>query len=156
MTPYDVYKVADGDIIIATANNGQFKKLVTALGAPEMADDPRFALMPDRAINRKAMDEKLNALTSKFSRAELLPKLDAIGVPAGPINTIPDVFADPQVIHRGMRIDRPNPKAKGGSTPGIRSAIMIDGKPAASPRHAPALGEHTAEVLADPRWGGGK
>ena len=156
VTPYDVYKVADGDIIIATANNGQFKKLVTALGAPEMADDPRFALMPDRAINRKAMDEKLNALTSKFSRAELLPKLDAIGVPAGPINTIPDVFADPQVIHRGMRIDRPNPKAKGGSTPGVRSAIMIDGKPAASPRHAPALGEHTAEVLADPRWGGGK
>ena len=77
-----------------------------------------------------------------------------MGVPAGPINTVGEAFADPQVMHRQMRIDTPNPKARGGTTPGVRSAIMIDGVPAASPRHAPALGEHTDEVLADPRWGG--
>jgi crotonobetainyl-CoA:carnitine CoA-transferase CaiB-like acyl-CoA transferase len=154
VTPTDIYRASDGDIVIATANNGQFRKLVSAIGAPEMAEDPRFAEMPARAANRAAMDEKLNALTSTFTRAELLSRFDALGVPAGPINTIADVFADPQVIHRGMRIDRPNPKAKGGSTPGVRSAIMIDGKPAASSRHAPALGEHTADVLADPAWGG--
>ena len=154
VTPYDVYKAADGEIIIATANNGQFRKLVGAIGAPEMADDPRFVEMGGRAKNRAAMDELLNARTVQFTRAELLAKFDAIGVPAGPINAIPDVFADPQVIHRGMRIDTPNPKAKGGSTPGLRSAIIMDGRPAASPRHAPALGEHTDEILADPRWGG--
>ena len=79
--------------------------------------------------------------------------MDSVGVPAGPINDIREVFDDPQVIHRGMRIDTPNPRAKSGATPGVRSAIMMDGVPAASPRHAPALGEHTAEVLADLGWG---
>ena len=154
VVPYDVYKASDGNIIIATANNGQFVRLVGALGAPEMAGDVRFAEMQSRAINRVALDEKLNALTARFTRAELIDLCESVKVPAGPINTIPDVFNDPQVIHRGMRIDTPNPRAKSRSTPGVRSAIIIDRAPAASPRHAPALGEHNAEVLADPRWGG--
>ena len=152
--PYDVYKVADGEVIIATANNGQFRKLVAALGAPDMADDPRFSEMAARAQNRAEMDRLLNALTARFTRADLLARLESLSVPAGPINTIADVFADPQVIHRGMRIDTPNPRARGGATPGLRTAIMIDGQPAVSPRHAPALGEHTDEILADPAWGG--
>lgn len=154
LVPYDVYKVADGDIIIASANNPQFRKLVIALGSPELADDPRFKEMSDRVKNRVGLDAILNARTAEFTRAELLPILDSIGVPAGPINAIPEVFNDPQVIHRGMRIDLENPRAKGGSTPGLRSPILIDGRPAASARHAPALGEHTAEIHADPRWGG--
>ena len=154
VVPYDVYRASDGDFIIASANEPQFKRLVTAFGRPDMAEDPRFAVMGDRAKNRVALDEALNALTSQRTRAENIALLDGVGVPAGPINTVGEAFADPQVMHRQMRIDTPNPKARGGTTPGVRSAIMIDGVPAASPRHAPALGEHTAEVLADPRWGG--
>ncbi len=154
VVPYDVYRASDGDFIIATANEPQFRRLVTALGKPEMADDPRFVLMGDRAKNRVALDKELNALTSKRTRAENIALLDGVGVPAGPINTVREVFDDSQVKHRGMRIDRPNPRAAKGTTPGVRSAIIMDGIPAASPRHAPALGEHTDEVLADPTWGG--
>ena len=154
VVPYDVYRASDGDFIIASANEPQFRRLATAFGRADMADDPRFVTMGDRAQNREALDEALNALTGTRTRADNIALLDGVGVPAGPINTISEVFADPHVIHRGMRIDTPNPRAKGGSTPGIRSAIMMDGAPAVSSRHAPALGEHTADVLADPRWGG--
>ena len=80
--------------------------------------------------------------------------LDAASVPAGPINAVSEVFEDPQVIARGLRLDLPNLRAKAGTTPGLRSAIVIDGAPAASPRPAPALGEHTEEILRDVNWGG--
>ena len=68
-------------------------------------------------------------------------------VPAGPINPLDQVFADPQVIHRGMRIDRPSPAAKAGTIPGVRTPIVIDGQPMAAERPAPRLGEHTADIL---------
>jgi crotonobetainyl-CoA:carnitine CoA-transferase CaiB-like acyl-CoA transferase len=152
LVPYDVFPVADGDVILATGNDGQFKKLCEILEAPELGADPDYATMKDRTKNRVALTAKLSAATRKFKRAELLPKLDAAAVPAGPINTVADVFDDPQVIHRGMKLDLDNPRAAGGSTPGLRSGLVIDGAPAASARPAPALGEHTADVLADPNW----
>jgi crotonobetainyl-CoA:carnitine CoA-transferase CaiB-like acyl-CoA transferase len=155
VVPYDVYRASDGDFIIATANDGQFRRLVAALGAPAMAEDAAFDTMADRVTNRVALDAKLNALTVKRTREENIALLETVGVPAGPINDVPELFADPQVKHRGIRIDTKNPRAKGGSTPGVRSAITIDGVPAASSRPAPALGEHTDEILADPDWGGG-
>ena len=68
-------------------------------------------------------------------------------MPAGPINTLDQVFADPQVVHRGMQIDLPSAAAKGGSIPGVRTPIVIDGRPMAAERPAPRLGEHTAEIL---------
>jgi crotonobetainyl-CoA:carnitine CoA-transferase CaiB-like acyl-CoA transferase len=154
LVPYDVFPVADGDIIIATGNDGQFRKLCDILGAPELGSDPRFIANKDRIQRRAELTEILHGLTRKFTRADLLPKLDAASVPAGPINSIEDVFADPQVIARGMRVDRPNPRAKGGTTPGVRSAIVIDGQPAAAERPAPDLGEHTADILNDKAWGG--
>ncbi|GAC1562213.1 MAG: CaiB/BaiF CoA-transferase family protein [Beijerinckiaceae bacterium] len=152
--PYDVFKAADGDFIIASGNDGQYQRLVHLLGRPDMADDPRFRQNKDRIANRVALTAMLNDLTSRFTRADLMQKLEAAGVPAGPINTLSEVFTDPQVVMRGMRIDPVNPRAKGGTTPGIRSPIVIDGAPAASPRPAPDLGEHSHEVLADPAWGG--
>jgi crotonobetainyl-CoA:carnitine CoA-transferase CaiB-like acyl-CoA transferase len=154
LVPYDVFPVADGDIIIATGNDGQFRKLCDILGAAGLASDPRFIANKDRIQRRAELTEILHGLTRKFTRADLLPKLDAASVPAGPINSIEDVFADPQVIARGMRVDRPNPRAKGGTTPGVRSAIVIDGQPAAAERPAPDLGEHTADILNDKAWGG--
>ena len=73
-------------------------------------------------------------------------------MPAGPINTVADVFDDPQVQHRGMKIEIDNARAAGGTTPGLRSGLVIDGAAMASGRPAPALGQHTQEVLSDPDW----
>ena len=104
--------------------------------------------------NRVALTEKLHALTRPWKRADLLPLLDVAGVPAGPINSVGDIFADPQVAHRGMRLALDNPLARAGTTPGLRSAIVMDGQPVASARPAPALGQHEDEILRDPNWGG--
>jgi crotonobetainyl-CoA:carnitine CoA-transferase CaiB-like acyl-CoA transferase len=152
LVPYDVFPVADGDIIIATANDNQFRKLCEILGAPHLAAE--YPVSKDRVLARPELTEKLHALTRTFTRAELLPKLDAAFVPAGPINTLVDVFDDPHVQSRGMRLTLDNPLAKSGSTPGVRSGIVIDGLPAANARPAPALGQHTQEILRDPNWGG--
>ena len=154
--PYDVFKASDGDFIIASGNDGQYKRLMQLLGRPELAEDPRFRENKDRIANRVELTRILNELTSKFTRADLIDRLEAAGVPAGPINTLSEVFADPQVVARGMRIDPMNPRAKGGTTPGLRTPIVIDGMPAASSRASPGLGEHTEDVLSDPAWGGGR
>ena len=154
IVPYDVFPASDGNITIACGNDSQFRKLAAVLGAPEMADDPLFARNRDRVTHRALTTARLHERTRRFSRAELLPMLDAAGVPAGPINTAAEVFADPQVVARGVRVDLPNPRASGGTTPGLRSGVMMDGQPVMATRAAPALGEHTAEVLADKAWGG--
>jgi crotonobetainyl-CoA:carnitine CoA-transferase CaiB-like acyl-CoA transferase len=86
-------------------------------------------------------------LTAKFQSNDLLDKLEAVGVPAGPINNLEQVFSDPHVVHRGMKLELANPAAKGGKIPGIRTPIMVDGVPMASRRPSPQLGEHTAEIL---------
>jgi crotonobetainyl-CoA:carnitine CoA-transferase CaiB-like acyl-CoA transferase len=152
LVPYDVFPVSDGDVILATGNDGQFRKLCEILQAPDIGADPDFATMKDRARHRDALTARLSAATRKFTRADLLPKLDAAAVPAGPINTVADVFEDPQVIHRGMKLELDNPIAAGGVSYGLRSALVIDGTPAASPRPAPALGQHMRDVLDDPDW----
>jgi crotonobetainyl-CoA:carnitine CoA-transferase CaiB-like acyl-CoA transferase len=78
---------------------------------------------------------------------DLADQLEFVGVPAGPINNLDQVFADPHVKHRGMQLELPLPEAKGGKVPGVRTPIMFDGTPAASPNPAPRLGQHTAEIL---------
>ncbi len=154
IVPYDVYPVADGDIIIASGNDGQYRKLCDVLGVPYLAQDPRFLLNQDRVRNRAIFDETFHPILRQFMRTDLLSKLDAAGVPAGPINNVGEVFRDPQVVARGMRLEIENPLAASGATPGLRSAIVMDGAPVAAPRPAPGLGQHTQEVLADKNWGG--
>ncbi len=152
LVPYDVFPVADGDIIIATGNDGQYRKLCDIIGAPQLALE--YPANKDRIARRAELTAKLHALTRGFTRADLLPRLDAAAVPAGPINNVADVFADPQVIARGMKLTLDNPLSPDGVTHGVRSAIMIDGAPAASARPAPGLGQHTQEILNDVNWGG--
>jgi crotonobetainyl-CoA:carnitine CoA-transferase CaiB-like acyl-CoA transferase len=147
VVPYQVFPAADGHLIIAVGNDGQYVKFCEMLGVPEMASDPRYRTNGDRVVNRATLIPRLSELTARHTRAELLDKLEALGVPAGPINTLDEVFADPQVVARGMRIDCPSEAARGGSIPGVRSPIMIDGEPAASHRPPPRLGEHTDEIL---------
>src|SRR5580692_5658488 len=147
IVPYQVFPVSDGYIIIATGNDSQYQKLCVVLGAPELAKDPAYIDNKARLAKRDEIVGKLTALTEKRTSADLLDKLEAVGVPAGPINNLDQVFEDPHVIHRGMKLELPSADAKAGSIPGIRTPIMIDGAPMAAPRPAPKLGEHTAEVL---------
>ncbi len=147
ITPYQVFPVADGHIIIASGNDSQFAKLCAVLGEPGLAKDPAYIDNKARPAHRAELVDRICALTKRMSRAELLDKLEAVGVPAGPINDLAQVFTDPQVIHRGMRLDVPSAAAKAGTIPGVRTPIMIDGAPMAAERPSPRLGEHTAEIL---------
>jgi crotonobetainyl-CoA:carnitine CoA-transferase CaiB-like acyl-CoA transferase len=147
VVPYQVFPVADGHIIIACGNDTQFARLIALLGAPEMADDARYKTNAGRVVNRGTLIPRMFELTAKVTRADLLAQLEATGVPAGPINTVEDVFADPQVLARKMRIDLPSDYAKGGSIPGVRAPITINGVRMAADRAPPVLGQHTDEVL---------
>ncbi len=113
IVPYQVFPVADGYIIIATGNDSQYVKLCNALGAPGLAAEPAYKDNAARLAQRAALVERLSALTAQFHSHDLLAKLEAVGVPAGPINTLDQVFKDPQVIHRGMRIDPPSGRRQG-------------------------------------------
>jgi crotonobetainyl-CoA:carnitine CoA-transferase CaiB-like acyl-CoA transferase len=147
IVPYQVFTVADGYIIIATGNDSQYVKLCGVLGAPELGKDPRYIDNKARLAARAELVGKLTALTMQHTMQELTDKLEAVGVPAGPINNLDQVFDDPHVKHRGMKLDLPSALAKLGTIPGVRTPIMIDGKPMASEHTAPRLGEHTTEIL---------
>ena len=147
IVPYQVFPTADGYAIVATGNDAQYGKFCNVLGAPELGQDPKYKDNIGRLTHREELIGRLSALTEKMRRDDLLQKLEALGVPAGPINSVDQVFADPQVVHRGMKLDLPSPAAKSGSIPGVRTPIVIDGWKAASEKPAPLLGEHTEEVL---------
>jgi len=147
ITPYQVFPVADGHIIIASGNDGQFGKLCAVLGEPALAKDKKYIDNKARLAHRGELIAHLTTLTTRMTRADLLAQLEKAGVPAGPINDLAQVFSDPQVVHRGMRIERPSDSAKAGSIPGVRTPIMLDGAPMAAERPSPRLGEHTAEIL---------
>jgi crotonobetainyl-CoA:carnitine CoA-transferase CaiB-like acyl-CoA transferase len=149
IVPYQVFPVADGRIIIACGNDQQFVKFCTILGEPGLAELPAYKDNAGRLAHRAELVARLCALTSRLPRAALLQKLEATGVPAGPINDLVEVFSDPQVKHRGMKLELPSAAAKAGTIPGIRSPIMIDGEAMASERPAPRLGEHNAEILSE-------
>jgi len=147
LVPYQEFPVADGRIIIATGNDAQYVKLCGILGAPELAEAETYKDNKGRVTHRAELVGKLCVLTARMKREELLEKLEAAGIPAGPINDLQQVFTDPQVVHRGMRLELKSAMAKGGVIPGVRTPIVLDGEPMASERPSPRLGEHTAEVL---------
>jgi len=147
IVPYQVFPVADGHVIIATGNDAQYGKLCGVLGVPELADNPAYKDNTGRLNHRDELIDKITAITSRMKRDELLEKLEAVLVPAGPINNLEHVFNDPQVIHRGMQLKLPSAAAKAGYIPGVRTPVVIDGWKAASERASPLLGEHTAEIL---------
>ncbi|MGF9758786.1 CaiB/BaiF CoA-transferase family protein [Microvirga sp. 0TCS3.31] len=152
IVPYQVFPVSDGHVIVAVGNDGQFARFVSVLGKPELAQDERFRSNAGRVGHRGELVPILTELTLKTTRDALLSALEKQGVPAGPINTVANVFEDPQVIARGMRIDLPSPAAQGGAIPSVRSPIVMNGEPMAAERPSPRLGEHTDEVLSDPSW----
>ena len=154
IVPYDVFPVADGHIIIATGNDGQWRKLCEVLGEAALADDPAYIDNRSRVKNRVVLTEKLHLLCQRYLKADLLAALEKVGVPAGPINDIGEVFADPQVQARGVKVDLTSAQAKGGSIPTVGSPIVMNGVRQVSPRPSPQLGAHADEILNDPAWGG--
>ncbi len=140
LAPYAVFDCADGWIIIATGNDSQFRKLCDLLGLSALGTAPDFATNADRVANRAAMTEALTRATNQRSKADLLAACEAAGVPAGPINDLAEVFADPQVIARGMQI------APHGLQ-GVRSPMTFSNAGLALDRPAPKLGEHQDEIL---------
>jgi crotonobetainyl-CoA:carnitine CoA-transferase CaiB-like acyl-CoA transferase len=149
LVPYQVFRAADGPLIIATGNNRQSRDLCRILGLEELADDPRYAANEDRVRNRGAFIAVLQTAIERRERAGLLAALVAANVPAGPIYTIGESFADPQVVARKMRLDLPATGARGGTAPAVRLPIILDGEAFAAATAAPRLGEHTQEVLSE-------
>ena len=147
VVPYQTFPTTDGWMLIACGNDGQFVKMMQVLGDPDMAKDERYRTNAGRVVNRDTLIPRLFELTKKLSKAEMAEKFEEVGVPAGPINNLAEVFADPQVIARGLRVELPHPAAKGGSIPGVRSPITINGRRAAADRAPPQVGEHTEEIL---------
>jgi crotonobetainyl-CoA:carnitine CoA-transferase CaiB-like acyl-CoA transferase len=145
--PQDVFPVSDGHIVLAVGNDGQFAKLCEAIERPDWAADPRFIRNADRVRHESELTPMLTARFADFTRAELIARLDAAGVPCGPINTVPDVFAEAQVQHRQMLRHLPHPLA--GSVPQVVSPIRMQDSPLSFDRAPPTLGQHTREVLAE-------
>jgi crotonobetainyl-CoA:carnitine CoA-transferase CaiB-like acyl-CoA transferase len=152
LVPYQVFAVADGHLVVAVGNDGQFRKLCAILGRPELADEPDFRTNPGRVSNRARLVPIVSELLKPWTRDGLLAALEAAGVPAGPINTVAEVFDDPQVCHRGMQVSRSDPSAALGAIPGVRTPVVIDGVGQVAPRGSPALGAHTDEILAEIGW----
>ena len=149
IVPYQVFRVADGHIIIAAGNDRQTRDLCRIVGLEGLVDDPRFRSNADRVENRAAFIALVEAATQRFERAALLAALEKAAVPAGPINSVADVFADPQVAARALRIDLPASGAAGGTVPSVRTPILLDGVAMAAATAAPRLGEHTGAVLSE-------
>ena len=149
IVPYQVYPSRNGYMIIAVGNDGQFARLCGMLGAAELADDPDYRKNEARVRNRDALNEKLNALTKEWDSEALITELLALGIPAGPINTIDQVFADPQVKHREIRRDLPD--SSGAMVPTIACPVVIDGERMVAGKASPRLGEDMADGI-DAIW----
>ncbi|MBB3316032.1 crotonobetainyl-CoA:carnitine CoA-transferase CaiB-like acyl-CoA transferase [Rhizobium sp. BK181] len=147
ISPYEVVPAADGYLILAVGNDGQFRRLCAILGLEGTADDPRFSTNKARVANRDEVRRLVSTETLKWQKADLLKACEANAVPAGAINTIEEMFADPQIEARGLRVDLAD--AKGTVIPGVRTPVVLAQTPLRYERPSPRLGEHQEEVLAE-------
>ena len=133
LVPYQAFPTGDGEVIIAVGNDRQFARLCATLALDRLVEDDRFRTNAGRVTHRDELIPLLAAATSQRRRVELSEALERAGIPAGPMNAVDAVFADPQVVARGMRLE--------GDPPGLASPIVIDGKRQVSDRRSPGLGE---------------
>ena len=143
--PYQTFKTKDGDIIIATGNDGQFQRLCAAAGIPEVGADARYANNALRIKNRDTCTASIAVELKKKTTVEWVALLETVGVPCGPINRLDAVYADPQVQARGMKIEVPHPKA--GTVPLVANPIKFSRTPLAYDMAPPLVGEHVEDVL---------
>ena len=145
IVPYQVFATSDGHFILACGNDSQFARIAELCGHAEWATDPRFARNADRVAHRDALTPLLAEVFVTRTRDDWLAALDAAGVPNGPINTVDQAFADPQIVARGMRLDLPD--AQGLPVPQVACPIQLSGTPVVYHAAPPALGQHTEAVL---------
>ena len=145
IVPYQTFATSDGHIIIAAGNDRQYQKLVAAGGASHLADDQRFLTNPLRVQHRDELVPLLAEMVVKKTRAQWIELLEAAGVPCGPINGLGDVFNDPQVVARGLRIDLPHPT--GATAKLVGSPMRLSATPLSYSAAPPLLGQHTTHIL---------
>jgi crotonobetainyl-CoA:carnitine CoA-transferase CaiB-like acyl-CoA transferase len=143
--PYQAFTASDGWIVIGGANQANWERIADVLGHPEWRDDPRFATNTDRMRSLPALVALMNEVLATKTRAEWLARLDAAGVPAGPVHSLGEALSHPQTLARGMVVDLVHPDA--GPTKAIGCPIHLSETPPRVDRPAPRLGEHTREVL---------
>jgi len=148
IVPYDTFPAADGHLILAVGNDGQFRRFCEVAGHPDMADDPRFVTNADRIANREALTAILRPLIATRPRDAWLADLEAVGVPSGPVNTIPDVFADPHVRARGMTVEMTRPDSDEPLTL-IANPVTMSRTPPSYRKPPPGVGADTAAILSD-------
>jgi crotonobetainyl-CoA:carnitine CoA-transferase CaiB-like acyl-CoA transferase len=145
IVPYQDFPTADGDFILTVGNDSQFRKFAEVAGHPQWTDDPRFSTNKQRVAHRAELIPLIRQATVFKTTAEWVAALEVAGVPCGPINDVAQVFADPQVQFRGLKVELPH--ALGGSVPQVASPIRLSATPVEYRRAPPLLGEHTLEVL---------
>jgi crotonobetainyl-CoA:carnitine CoA-transferase CaiB-like acyl-CoA transferase len=145
--PYQAFKAKDGWLTIGGANQSNWQRLARALGAPQWVEDARFLTNTHRMQNLDALVALMNEKLATKTVAEWIALLEAAGVPCGPINSIAQVFEDPQALARGMVVELEHPKA--GRTRAIGLPIKLSATPGKVARPAPLFGQHTREVLAE-------
>jgi crotonobetainyl-CoA:carnitine CoA-transferase CaiB-like acyl-CoA transferase len=147
LLPYEVFATADGHVILAAGNDSQFANFCRAAERPELAQDPRFRTMPDRIRNRAELIPLVRGIMKRRASQDWIARLEAANVPCGPINNYQQVFEDPQVKHRGLKIEMPHSLA--GTMAGIASPMRFSDTPVTYDAGPPTLGQHTKEVLRD-------
>jgi len=145
VVPYEVFPTADGHLILAVGNDGQFERFCQAAGCPELAEEPRFRTMSQRIIHRAELIPIIQEIMRTRTKREWIELLEAANVPCGPINNMKEVFEDPQVRHRGLRVDMPHPA--GVAAPVVASPLRLSKTPVEYRIPPPLLGQHTEEVL---------
>ncbi len=145
IVPYQVFRCLDGHLILAVGNDGQFARFCDIAGRPSLARDPRFSTNAERVRNRDTLVPLIDGLMRVRTQRDWLAALEGAGIPGGPINRVDQVFADPQVAARGMRLDLPHPLA--GSVPQVGVPVRLSATPPSPVAAPPLLGEHTASVL---------
>jgi len=141
-----VFAAADGPVILAVGNDGQFSAFCRVAGRPELAKDTRFRTNPERVRNRDLLVPIVEAIVRARTADEWVDALAAAGVPCGRVNDLKQVFEDPQVLHRGLRVEIPHPA--GVPCPTVASPMRFSATPVAYDTPPPLLGQHTREVLA--------
>jgi formyl-CoA transferase len=145
VVPYEVFPTADGHIILAVGNDSQFASFCQAAGCPELAEEARFKTNPARIVHRGELIPLIAEIMRTRSKREWIEALEAANVPCGPINNMKEVFEDPQVQHRQLRVDMPHPN--GGTASVVRSPLRLSETPVEYRLAPPTLGQHNEEIL---------
>ena len=145
LLPYEVFATADGHLILGAGNDSQWTSFCAAAERPDLSSDPRFRTMPDRIRSRAALIPIVQEIMKERSNRDWIGRFDAANVPCGPINNYEEVLEDPQVRHRGLKIEMPHPLS--GSMAGVASPMRFSDTPVEYRVPPPLLGQHTREVL---------